>query len=146
MNPFDAAVVALVVAALVIGFNSGLLRSLATILAYVSALPIAVAATPPGSNDADRKRDDPDVYLAESFLLGLLVGSHILFDGLRILEVKNNAHQLILESLQFVGPDSAARRWFDRQSAKVLHQLEPGRFEHCPRFQIGLGQFRRQKI
>jgi len=46
MNAFDAAIAAVVIAALVIGFNSGLLRSLATILGYVSALPIAVAATP----------------------------------------------------------------------------------------------------
>ena len=46
MNPFDVMVSVLVIAALVIGFNSGLLRSLATILAYVSALPIALAATP----------------------------------------------------------------------------------------------------
>src|SRR5262245_10972598 len=44
MNAFDAIVIALVMTAFVIGFNSGLLRSLATILAYVSALPVAVAA------------------------------------------------------------------------------------------------------
>lgn len=46
MNGFDAAVSILVIAGLVLGFKSGLLRSLATILAYVSALPVAIAATP----------------------------------------------------------------------------------------------------
>jgi membrane protein required for colicin V production len=82
MNPFDAAVVALVVAALVIGFNSGLLRSLATILAYVSALPIAVAATPFVSTMPLDKATPPGVqnalvffaiFLATAALLGALL-------------------------------------------------------------------------
>ena len=46
MNPFDAAVLGLAFIALVTGFRSGLLRSLATILAYLVAAPIALAVSP----------------------------------------------------------------------------------------------------
>ncbi len=45
MNHLDAAVGALAIVALVMGFQSGLLRSLATILGYVGAAPVAVWAT-----------------------------------------------------------------------------------------------------
>jgi membrane protein required for colicin V production len=46
MNPFDAVVGAVAILAIVMGFNSGLLRSLATILGYLIAAPIAVAIMP----------------------------------------------------------------------------------------------------
>ena len=46
MNAFDAAVYSLTILAVIMGFTSGLLHSLATILAYVAAAAIAVAATP----------------------------------------------------------------------------------------------------
>ncbi len=46
MNPFDAVVTAVMVLAVAMGFMSGLLRSLAAILAYLIAAPIAVALTP----------------------------------------------------------------------------------------------------
>ncbi len=46
MNIFDAAVIAFTILAIVMGFMSGLLRSLATILGYLIAAPIAVALTP----------------------------------------------------------------------------------------------------
>jgi membrane protein required for colicin V production len=49
MNPFDAAVILVALIAIVMGFNSGLLRSLATIFGYVVAAPVAVIATPPAS-------------------------------------------------------------------------------------------------
>ena len=45
MNSFDAVVYILTIAAVVTGFKAGLLRSTATIVAYVSAMPIAVAVT-----------------------------------------------------------------------------------------------------
>ena len=44
MNGFDAAVSAGLLVAVVTGFNAGLLRSAATILAYLVAMPIAVWA------------------------------------------------------------------------------------------------------
>jgi membrane protein required for colicin V production len=46
MNAFDAVVTAVAILAIVMGFRSGLLRSLATILGYLVAAPAAVAITP----------------------------------------------------------------------------------------------------
>jgi membrane protein required for colicin V production len=46
MNTFDAVVTVIALLAMVMGFNAGLLRSLAAILAYLIAAPIAVALTP----------------------------------------------------------------------------------------------------
>jgi len=46
LNAFDLAVIGILLVAIVIGFQSGLLRSLATILGYVCAAPVAVAASP----------------------------------------------------------------------------------------------------
>lgn len=46
MNTFDVVVIAVAFVAVVIGFASGLLRSLSAILAYLIAAPIAVALTP----------------------------------------------------------------------------------------------------
>ena len=54
MNSFDAAVYALVIVAVITGFNAGLLRSMATILGYLCAMPVAVVITPlisPGLTD-----------------------------------------------------------------------------------------------
>jgi len=45
-NPFDAAVVVCLVVAVVFGFRSGLLRSLATIFGYLAAAPVTVALMP----------------------------------------------------------------------------------------------------
>ena len=45
MNGFDAAVYLVLIFAVVTGFNTGLLRSAITILAYLIAMPIAIAAT-----------------------------------------------------------------------------------------------------
>jgi len=42
MNPFDAAVYACLGIAILMGFQSGLLRSLAAILGYITAMPVAV--------------------------------------------------------------------------------------------------------
>ena len=46
MNAFDAVISALAFLAIVMGFSAGLLRSLATILGYLIAAPLAVAFTP----------------------------------------------------------------------------------------------------
>jgi len=46
VNQFDAAIYICLFVAVVMGFMSGLLRSLATIFGYVAAAPIAVAVTP----------------------------------------------------------------------------------------------------
>ncbi|ARP97979.1 CvpA family protein [Pseudorhodoplanes sinuspersici] len=46
MNLFDAAIVAAALVAIVMGYRSGLLRSLATIFGYVAAAPVAIMLTP----------------------------------------------------------------------------------------------------
>ena len=46
MNAFDAAVISVVIVLALLGFRAGLLRSLADILGFVIAAPIAVALTP----------------------------------------------------------------------------------------------------
>lgn len=46
INPFDAAVYLLVFIAVIAGFHSGLLRSVATILGYVAAMPVTLALAP----------------------------------------------------------------------------------------------------
>jgi membrane protein required for colicin V production len=46
VNVFDGVIYFFLLVAIVIGFNSGLLRSLATILAYLVAAPLAVAVAP----------------------------------------------------------------------------------------------------
>jgi membrane protein required for colicin V production len=46
MNIFDAIVVGLMLVAIVMGYQAGLLRSLATIFGYLLAAPVAIAATP----------------------------------------------------------------------------------------------------
>jgi membrane protein required for colicin V production len=47
MNPCDAAVYACLFIAVVMGFLSGLLRSLATIFGYIGGMGVAVATAPP---------------------------------------------------------------------------------------------------
>ena len=46
MNSFDAAIYVLVAVAVIAGYRSGLLRSVATILAYVAAAPVALVLAP----------------------------------------------------------------------------------------------------
>jgi membrane protein required for colicin V production len=46
MNSFDAVIYVLVIVAVIAGFRSGLLRSVATILAYLAAAPIALVSAP----------------------------------------------------------------------------------------------------
>jgi membrane protein required for colicin V production len=55
MNIFDAAVTIGLMIAVVTGFNAGMLRSVATILAYLVAMPIAVWAMPFVSRALDGK-------------------------------------------------------------------------------------------
>ncbi len=45
-NAFDAAVIGIMIVAVVMGFRSGLLRALATILGYLCGAAVAVGATP----------------------------------------------------------------------------------------------------
>jgi len=73
MNSFDAVVLLLLVVAVVTGFNTGLLRSAVTILAYLVAMPIAVWATSVVAPQLGGKFDSP---LAQNF--GLFFGIFVL--------------------------------------------------------------------
>ena len=46
INPFDGAVYAFLLVAVIVGLRAGLLRSLATIFGYLAAAPVAVMAAP----------------------------------------------------------------------------------------------------
>ena len=79
MNIFDAVVTIALIVAVVTGFNAGLLRSAATILAYLIAMPVAVwlmSLMPPGINDAN---DAPParnslLFFAIFLIAGMVLG------------------------------------------------------------------------
>jgi membrane protein required for colicin V production len=82
MNAFDAVVYVGLVLAVVTGFNAGLLRSAATILAYLIAMPIAVWAMSLISPQIDGKFGSPltqnsllffGVFLIVGIVLGKLM-------------------------------------------------------------------------
>lgn len=78
MNTFDAIVTAVLFGGVLIGFMSGLLRSLAAILAYLIAAPAAVALTPRLTTlifgKSDVSPDETWIALFVVFLgLGLLI-------------------------------------------------------------------------
>jgi len=82
MNSFDAVVYVGLLVAVVTGFNAGLLRSAATILAYLIAMPIAVWAMSLISPQIDSKFGSPQgqnsllffgIFLIVGIVLGKLV-------------------------------------------------------------------------
>jgi membrane protein required for colicin V production len=82
MNSFDAVVYFALVVAVVLGFNSGLLRSAVTILAYLIAMPIAiwamslVAPAIHGPSEAPSSQNWPllfGIFLAAGIVLGKLM-------------------------------------------------------------------------
>ena len=82
MNSFDAVVYFALVVAVVLGFNSGLLRSAVTILAYLIAMPIAiramslVAPAVNGQGDTPVSQNWPllfGIFLAAGIVLGKLM-------------------------------------------------------------------------
>ena len=82
MNSFDAVVYLALVVAVVLGFNSGLLRSAVTILAYLVAMPIAiwamsfVAPAIGAEGDAQLPQNWPllfGIFLAAGIVLGKLM-------------------------------------------------------------------------
>jgi membrane protein required for colicin V production len=76
INLFDAAIYFCLAAAVIMGFSSGLLRSLATIFGYVAAIAAAVALAPQLSHLADQWRLPPWVVLVAVFLIiGVIIGA-----------------------------------------------------------------------
>ena len=75
LNSFDAAIYVLTIVAVIMGFKSGLLRSVATILGYLSAMPIALAAAPPLSVVLANSIKTPLLQtLSAFFIIFLVVG------------------------------------------------------------------------
>lgn len=86
MNSFDAAVYCVGTVAVVSGFNAGLLRSMATILGYLAAMPVAISATPYVSRLLADKFNTPDaqnptlffgIFLVTGIVLGALLRAAI---------------------------------------------------------------------
>ena len=86
MNSFDAAVYVVGIVAIVSGFNAGFLRSVATIVGYVAAMPVAVAATPHLSRMLADKLNTPGpqspllffgVFLVAGIVFGALLRTAI---------------------------------------------------------------------
>jgi membrane protein required for colicin V production len=82
MSSFDAVVYVGLIAAVITGFNAGLLRSAVTILAYLFAMPIAVSAMSMVSPNASDKLDSPwaqnsllffGIFLVTGILLGKMM-------------------------------------------------------------------------
>jgi len=81
-NAFDAAVYLCLAVAVIAGFRSGLLRSMATIFGYLAAMAIAVSLTPPLSQFLTARFQLPSaqtwvvfvvVFLAAGLVLGALL-------------------------------------------------------------------------
>ena len=79
MNTFDAAVISVVIVLALLGFRAGLLRSLADILGFVIAAPIAVALTPYFSSAASAAAAGSPWGQNSLVFFGLLVVGGILF-------------------------------------------------------------------
>jgi membrane protein required for colicin V production len=76
MNSFDVVVGAATIAAMMMGFNSGLLRSAVTILAYLIAMPIAVWATSLMSHDVGglALMQNPLPFFGTFLIAGIVLG------------------------------------------------------------------------
>jgi membrane protein required for colicin V production len=76
MNSFDVVVGAATIAAVIMGFNAGLLRSAVTILAYLVAMPIAVWVTSLVSHDAGNLAvmQNPVPFFGRFLVAGIVLG------------------------------------------------------------------------
>ncbi|MGC2780231.1 MAG: CvpA family protein [Bradyrhizobium sp.] len=81
MNPFDATIYICLILAVIMGFNSGLLRSLATILGYVAAMPVAVGTAPALSLFLSDRFKMPPAQNA-LVLFGILLVTGMIFSAL----------------------------------------------------------------
>jgi membrane protein required for colicin V production len=78
MNTFDAAVISVVIVLALLGFQAGLLRSLADILGFLIAAPLAVALTPYFSSAAPAAANSPLGQNSLVFFGLLVVGGIVL--------------------------------------------------------------------
>jgi membrane protein required for colicin V production len=129
MNAFDVVVAAATVVAIVLGFSTGLLRSLATILGYLFAAPLAVAITPYVTTIALGRSMSPDNAWLMLVIVFVAAGAGI-------------GALLRIVVGEFVGPDVGA---FDRVAGAALGAVRIGLiavlivvvFDHQPQFLVG---------
>jgi membrane protein required for colicin V production len=79
MNSFDTVVFVALMVAVVSGFSAGLLRSMATIMGYLAAMPLAVAATPYMARTVGDKLDpsmagNPLLFFGVFLVAGIVLG------------------------------------------------------------------------
>ena len=88
MNIFDVIVIGATLVAVVMGYRSGLLRSLATIFGYLLAAPVAIVATPKLAPLFSVQTATPGatnvllfagVFLGTGFLMGAMLSSAVSF-------------------------------------------------------------------
>jgi membrane protein required for colicin V production len=84
MNSFDAVVCFVALVAIISGFNAGLLRSIATIMGYLAAMPVAMAAMPYASRMLADKLDAGGAQNSLTFFAIFLVVGMALGALLRI--------------------------------------------------------------
>src|SRR5450432_1286665 len=80
MNSFDAVVYFVALVAVISGFNAGLLRSIATIMACLAAMPIAMTATPYRSGlraakPAPPAAQNPILFFVVFLVVGIALGA-----------------------------------------------------------------------
>ena len=80
LNTFDAVVIFIATVAVIMGFMTGLLRSLATILGYVAAVPVAILAAPALAGFLSQRQGLPQiqtsiVFFAAFLLVGIALGA-----------------------------------------------------------------------
>jgi membrane protein required for colicin V production len=111
VNPFDTAVYLCLAVAIIAGFRSGLLRSMATIFGYVAAMPVAVTAAPSLSLFLIDKLKMPQAQSWAVFVGLFLIGGLLLSALLR--------HTVS----EIAGPDVSAP---DRMAGAILGALRVG--------------------
>src|SRR5689334_8368667 len=142
MNPFDAAILGLAFIALVTGFSSGLLRSLATILAYLVATPVALAVAPSVVAWLGSQRFMPaeqmQLLISVTPFLMLVIVAMVL--GVLRIGLLAVAFVLILERMVPAGrePDwlkgSQLRPYLSAAGALGLRALPPQALDYIDRF------------
>jgi membrane protein required for colicin V production len=80
MNTFDTVVYVALMVAVVSGFNAGLLRSVATIMGYLAAMPVAVTAMPYVARALNDKSDpsiagNPVLFFGIFLVAGMVLGA-----------------------------------------------------------------------
>jgi membrane protein required for colicin V production len=111
INLFDAVVYFCLAVAVIAGFRSGLLRSLATIFGYLVAAGLAVALTPPLSRLLVVQFDMPSAQIWAVYV-GVFLGAGILLGALLRLAIS-----------ELVGPNVSAP---DRAAGAVLGAVRVG--------------------